>query len=169
MVIDKGTFYFPKMLNDLADELAYTRSKISANIYHKNSMTYRGNKEHEISKKGILGELIARDFLNERNIPHKTTPIIDLKPIVEPDIYIDKKGLDVKTVTKGSQILSVNFESHNNISKRPNFYWFVQLEDQNIASHFFVKSHHVDSWQIKKLRYTKAYITINNHQLKEIK
>lgn len=160
MIIDKGVWYYSKLIDSLAGELALFRSKLSKSYYHQNSEKYRGDNEVEISKKGIWAELVARDLLINKGIVFDASELLDLAPIPEPDIFIQDKSFDVKCMTKNSDCLFINFDAHNNNKKKPNFYWFVRPEENFSASHFMVKSSDVDRWKVKQLRYTKAYVNI---------
>ena len=152
-----GTYIYPQSFHKLAEELAKLRSELSKNYYTADTETYRGKREHEISKRGILAELIARHYLDERSTPYKAAPIVWVKPVVEPDIAL-KSGstLDIKGMSK-NDVFMLNYNAHNNISKRPTYYWFVHVNQDYTATHYTIKSKYVDSWNTKQSTYTKIY------------
>ena len=155
-IVNKGTYAYPAMFHKLADELALLRSELSKNYYTADTETYRGDREHEISKRGILAELISRNYLDERNTKYKAAPIVWIKPLPEPDIKIDITTFDVKGMKKDN-IFMINHKAHNNPDKKPNWYWFVYPRIDYTATHYIVNSRSVDNWEIKESTYTKVY------------
>ena len=155
-IVCKGTYVYPVMFHKLADELAYLRSELSKNHYNEDTETYRGNREHEISKRGILAELIARHYLDENNTKYKSAPIVWTSPVPEPDIKIDITTMDIKGMNK-KNIFMINYIAHNSPFKKPDWYWFVYVNQDYTATHYLTKSTNVDSWQVKQSTYTKVY------------
>ena len=158
----KGIFEYPPMFHELADELAKLRSKMSKDVYKKGTEKYRGNREHEISARGIMGELIARDYLSYRPIKYKAAALVDFKPLVEPDIVLldvpHSPNIDVKCAKEDATMFYVNEGAFNNTDKKIDIYWFVKLEKNFQASHYVVYDKEVGSqWELKELTYTKAY------------
>ena len=160
-IVYKGCFAYPPVLHSISDELAVLRSKMSKDVYAKGTEKYRGKREHELSSFGILGELIARDFLSLRPIKFTSAPLVDFRPVVEPDIVVnveyEKTRIDVKAVKKYGDKFLINHPAHNNENKRVDFYWFVKIEDNFQARHYLVKVTEVNSWEVKQFSYTKAY------------
>jgi len=155
-IINKGTYAYPAMFHKLANELAALRSELSKSYYTKDTEAYRGNQEHEISTLGILSELIARHYLDEKNTKYKAAPIVWIKPLPEPDIKIDITTFDIKGMKKDN-IFMINHKAHNNPDKKPNWYWFVYPNNDYTATHYIVNSKTVDNWEIKQSTYTKIY------------
>ena len=151
---------YPEMFLNLANEIGETRTMLSRKYYKKGTEKYRGENENKISSLGILGELIARHYLTENNMPFKAAPLIALKPIAEPDIYLltDKNGVDVKSLEYYTKELYVNKDAHNNADKRPDYYWFIKIDKYNCnANFYFVDSDDVNGWNIEPKRYTDVY------------
>ena len=159
----KGLHKYPKVLDSIAEELATLRSKLSENVYNKDTDKYRGDKEIEISTLGILGELVARDYLLSNNISHEPASLIDLQPVVGPDIVMDDgKKIDVKGVKEYGDKFYINYNAHRNHNKVCDYYWFVKLTKEfeyPAARHYLVSSEDVNSWKIEQLRYTKAFVS----------
>ena len=155
----KGVFPYPPMFDGLADELAKLRSKLSEKFYKQGTDKYRGDREHEISKRGILGELIARDYLALRPIKFSAAPLVDVVPHPTADLVVNecRDLIDVKTVKEDGPDFLVNHPAHNNKDKSCDYYWFVKLERNFEASHYLISSSDVDSWEIVKFTFTKAY------------
>lgn len=158
----KGIFPYPPMFHELADEIATLRSEMSKDVYKKGTEKYRGDREHEISVKGILGELIARDYLSLRPIKYKATRLVDFKPLVEPDIILldvpHSPNIDVKCAKEGATTFYINKGAYENTEKKIDVYWFVKLERNCEASHYVVLDEEVGrKWELKELTYTEAY------------
>ena len=131
-----------------ADKLGKQRSENSANIYHKGSSKHRGSNESRISTLGILGELLARQKLDNMKIPYEAAPLVEEAPVNEPDF---KTGsflgtVDVKTFDKYQ--FQVNYEDHNDYNHRPEYYWFIKVIE-NIAEHRIIRSRIVDDWETR--------------------
>tara|TARA_Y100000361_G_scaffold145167_1_gene154038 strand:+ start:3265 stop:3765 length:501 start_codon:yes stop_codon:yes gene_type:complete len=159
----KGLHKYPKILDSIAEELAILRSELSKNVYNENTDKYRGEQELEISTLGILGELVARDYLLSRDIKHEAARLVDLQPVVGPDIitYNDSK-IDVKGVKEYGDRFYINYDAHRNSNKECDFYWFVKINkqyDYPAAKHFIVSSKEVNKWNVEQLRYTKAFVS----------
>ena len=158
----KGIFEYPPMFHELADELATLRSEMSKDVYKEGTEKFRGDREHEISVRGIMGELIARDYLSYRPIKYKATRLVDFKPLVEPDIILldvpHSPNIDVKCAKEESKTFYINKDAFENAEKNIDLYWFVKLERNFEASHYVVYGNEVGrEWEIKDLTYTKAY------------
>ena len=143
-IIKRGTYKYPKVLESLALELAEIRSKLSANA-------------HSNDTEEILGELVARSYLSDKDIEYNNSPLIEMRPVAKPDLYIGKESIDIKTLRKDSDMFMVNYSAHNNKEKRPDYYWLVRLDGDFMSSHFAVKSKDVDNWKVKKTKVTKVY------------
>tara|TARA_Y100001963_G_scaffold68502_2_gene95492 strand:- start:31403 stop:31954 length:552 start_codon:yes stop_codon:yes gene_type:complete len=161
-IVHQGVHPYPAMFNTLAIELGKLRSKLSSNVYKEGTEKFRGSQEGNISTKGVLGELIARHYLSEKKVQYTAADLVDVRPVVEPDIITYKSAvgckLDIKTMGKGESRMMINYAAHNNPDKTVAFYWFVRLLDDNQASHYLVPYHVVLNWEIQELKYTKAYV-----------
>ena len=155
-IVCKGTYIYPRLLHKLAKELALLRTEMSKSYYKQGSETYRGSRENEISTLGILSELIARHYLDERATKYKAAPIVWTKPMPEPDIKIDITTMDIKGMKKDG-IFMINHSAHNNTDKKPHWYWFIHPKDDYTATHYITHSKSVDQWEIKQSTYTKIY------------
>ena len=131
-----------------ADKLGKQRSENSAHVYHEGSSKHRGNKEPKISKLGILGELLARQKLDNIGISYEAAPLVAAHPVNEPDLKTgDFLGtIDVKAFELYQ--FQVNYEDHNDYNHRPEYYWFMKIAG-NIAEHRIIRSRIVDGWQTK--------------------
>ena len=154
---------YPIVLEQIAYQLAIVRSELSKNIYAKDTKGYRGERENQISNMGILAELVGWHIVNENNVLFNSAPLIEvpknnvLKESTQPDITLeDGTTIDIKA-TKSFQSLYVNYSAHNNINKRPDWYWFIKCHNGNAKSIKF-SSNDVDGWDVIKSTYTDVYI-----------
>ena len=162
VIVHQGVHSYPAMFKKLALELGKLRSKLSSNVYKEGTEKYRGDREVEISAKGVIGELIARHYLSKKNVEYTAADLVDTRPVVEPDIITYKTSvgckLDIKTMSKGETRMMINYSAHNNPDKQVQFYWFIRLLDDNKASHYLVPYIAVKGWEVQQLKYTKAYV-----------
>ena len=159
-MVYKGRKEYPLVLENIARELAELRSKMSEKYYSKGTEKFRGDKEIAISYLGILAELVARDYLTDKNISFQAAKLVDFIPVPEPDIVLyDGMRLDVKGVKTNSTQFFVNYKAHQNSEKICDFYWFVKFcAERGFAEHYTVRYEDVFGWEVKQLRYTKAYV-----------
>ena len=131
-----------------AEKLGKQRSENSANVYHKGSSKHRGSNESRISTLGILGELLARQKLDNIGIQYEAAPLVEESPVNEPDF---KTGSFLGTVdVKAFELyqFQVNYEDHNDYNHRPEYYWFMKIV-KNIAEHRIIRSRIVDNWETR--------------------
>lgn len=161
MIEYKGTLEFSDFLLDLSKEMAITRSKLSEKVYNDKTEKYRGEEEFRISKQGVLGELIAREHFKQITKPTtfwKFAPIIDATPLPEPDLIINKFKVDIKCISSDIDLFMINEKSHKNPDKEVDLYWFIRLIGNCNCEHWIIRSKDVDDWDLKQMKYTKAYI-----------
>tara|TARA_Y100000768_G_C23888563_1_gene638907 strand:+ start:583 stop:1107 length:525 start_codon:yes stop_codon:yes gene_type:complete len=155
---------YPKMLVSLAEELSVIRSNLSKKVYKKGTDKYRGDKEKDISKLGLLAELIIRHYLTEKGYTFESAILIDKKPVVRADITLqvlnDTYLIDVKGVKKEDDTLRVNYNSHNNSTKKITHYLFVHIQSSTKANYKWFTREEVDKWEVVKARYTEVYSSL---------
>ena len=150
---------FPEYFNELAFDIGKARSIISGNIYKKGTEKYRGDKEEEISTRGVLGELIVRHTFYKRGIDNRFNPIKDIKPVVDWDCITHNGKYDIKTVRESDKYLRINKNAHEN-KKKYNLithYLFVILKGRTEANIFIFPKEDIWNWEIVKSRYTDVY------------
>ena len=155
----KGTLTYSEFLPDLADELAVSRSLLSANVYNENTEKFRGQDEERISTQGVLGELIAREHFKIISKPTTTynfARIIDVNPLPEPDLKIGDYTFDIKCLAN-TELFMVNEKAFLNKDKKVDFYWFIRLLGNCECQHWIVRYDEVATWDLKQFKYTKAY------------
>ena len=148
----------PVWVSNLSVELAESRSRISANIYNKDTDKYRGDKEKAISVLGIKAELIIRHVMWEKsNVTYAYfAPMIDTKPVVGADMVVNGETYDIKGSNKKKGYLMVNYDAHNNPEKICDWYVFVIFGD-NDAMIKKISHSDVSKWEVVDSTYTKIY------------
>ena len=157
-----------KVIKELAMELSVLRTKMSANVYAKGTDKWRGDKEQDISYKGVLGEIASRFYHAKEGVKAIWSPIVDTQPVVGADAILDGSKIDVKTTEKyygamnnPSKSLQVNKPSHDNTSKSVDEYHFIKVCDKTETAEVYVVDHaEVDNWEVKSKDsdYYEAYI-----------
>lgn len=121
----------------------------------------RGDKNMYVEQIGILGELIARDYLFSKEIHFVYSPLIQQAPAKEADIIVDGVRFDVKTSVWDERYdnVLVNAEAHQKGRGVIDWYWFVVIDFNmgTTARSFRVPYSQVDLWPSKVFKYTEAY------------
>lgn len=158
-MIKSGSIQYPKMLIDVSKDIAYCRWLKNTEIRNSKNEYQRGDKQREldIETKGILGELIARYYLEIENIVYQPMPLVSEKPVKGADIIIGKHRIDVKASNNKSTLM-VNENAHLKGKGKIDFYWFIILEDDCVARYFVCSYKQINNWEVEQMTYTKAYI-----------
>ena len=123
----------------MAETIGNIRTNLSSSFYQDGSERDRGERESEIQTKGVLAELIAREYLLKTNYNYTLEPLIEFSGILNPnasDLFINNKNIDIKY---GNDNLNVNYKKHNLSS--PDFYWFiVPISEVESESYLFESS-----------------------------
>ena len=134
MIIHSGLVTFDDIkltdgLFEYAENLGKQRSHNSKSFYQSGGEKDRGNDEGRISQLGILGEIIFRQLLDSIGIKYDATPLVDKKPVNEPDFSTGEflGTVDVKT-SQNLKEYQVNYEDHNDYSHRPEYYAFIGID-----------------------------------------
>ena len=141
----------------IANDLSKLRTKLSEKVYNEKTEKYRGNQERRISFYGILGELIMWEYLSNNQNKFKSAQLIDLKPVVGADIFLDEMKIDVKTIPPEKNYFYVNKSAHDNQLKDITHYTFVHIISRESAEINTIPKSDVDRWEVKKLKYTEVY------------
>jgi hypothetical protein len=148
----------PIWINYLADELATSRSNISASVYKQGTAKFRGDREGEISSLGIKAELMVRYVLwqDPNTCSISFSPMIDVKPIVGADMVHNGETYDIKGAQKDKGYLMVNYDAHNNPRKICDWYIFVVFgyKEAQIKK---ISYRDVSQWDVIQSTYTKVY------------
>jgi len=146
---------FPAKYNEIARDISALRTKVSSSIYQDGSERDRGDREGEIQFKGVLCELIAREYMNSKHKHFAFQPLIELLPLLNPyapDMTWEGKTFDIKW---GGKYFNVNYDDHNS-SKKPQFYWFIVPISDTEAESYIFSWEEVSKWTLKE-KYTKYY------------
>ena len=155
-----------RLLDHLAKEVSSARTKMNEinGSYAEGTERYRDN-EAEVSYNGVLGELLHIVHIFKEDIDDAEIvwmPLIDVKPVVGPDAVINEKNVDAKLSKKYYQCkytgelresfkLQVNADSHDNVSKSVDEYFFVQADvNKKEADVYVVDYTDVNSWEQKQ-------------------
>mgnify|MGYP001296245982 FL=1 len=151
-------YKYPKSFWKIAEEIGNARNVLNINLKEKNPRYDRGTKNIHVDITGILGELIAMDYLTNQNIDYKMAKLLDFFPSKIADIVVKNKRMDVKTTIHfPSAHLLVNQEAHIKGLNLIDKYWFIYVLDKENAEFYFVDYNEINYWECKKMGYTKAY------------
>ena len=151
-------YRYPKSFWKIAEQLGNARNVLNKENNKINTRFDRGVKNSHVDTLGILGELIAIDYLTKIDQPFDVTNLLDFKSSKNPDFIIKNKKIDVKTNqdSKYSHLL-VNEEAHKKGLNKIDLYWFVYILDKTTSKFYFVNYDNVSKWNCKLMKYTNAY------------
>ena len=151
-------YKFPKSFWSIAEQIGYARRIINKKISDNNPRFDRGVKNDYVEKNGIVGELIALDYLTNKNIDFKMAKLLELYPSKNADFIIKNKKVDVKTGMHPTNThFLVNEEAHKKGLNKIDLYWFVYILDKENAEVYFVNYNDVSKWDCKLMKYTNAF------------
>ena len=151
-------FNFPSSFWLIAEQIGYARSVMNKENNKINKRFDRGVKNKQVDVLGVLGELIAIEYLSQKNIDFNLANLLDFKSSKNPDFTLKGKRIDVKTnkYTIYSHLL-VNEEAHKKGLNKIDLYWFVYIIDKNTAEFYFIDYSDVSQWDCKLMKYTNAF------------
>jgi len=150
-------FKYPECFWIIAEQIGHARNVMNKENNKINTRFDRGVKNKQVDILGVLGELIAIDYLTKQNISFDLANLLDFKSSKNPDFILKGKRIDVKTnkYTKYSHLL-VNEEAHKKGFNKIDLYWFVYVIDKTNAEFYFVDYNDVSEWNCKLMKYTNA-------------
>lgn len=156
-VLSRGLYPYPVKLEEVARDGGRRRSESSSGFY-SHGVRSRGSLEPEIQMAGVLAELVAIDFLDNKGKKFVATKVDAGRPVPGPDIIMeDGTRFDVKAVRKGFN-LRINRPAHLKHEGRLDWYWFIKiLESMELkaeglkephARHWIIRYRDVKGWEI---------------------
>tara|TARA_R110001583_G_scaffold44296_6_gene140354 strand:- start:727 stop:1233 length:507 start_codon:yes stop_codon:yes gene_type:complete len=157
---------YPQSFWEIANQIGYARSVINKHLLKKNPRFDRGVKNKHVDTVGILGELIAINYLTEKKINYKMTKLLELYPSKNADVIIKDKKIDIKSTFhfENAHIL-VNKEAHKKGKNKIDKYWFIYILNKKEAEFYFLDYNEISKWKSKVMKYTEAYY-IKREELK---
>ena len=165
MLSKYGNITYPDWVDELAELIGKERRKNNNQLYEDNPSKKRGDLDSSVHPLGVKGEIIAAMFLFKQGIPHKLNKLLSHKPIVDYDIIIANKRVDVKTIRPDGWDLLVTVSSHDNPKKIIDSYLFIQILDNSNARYWVFKHEEVSNWEQKMCRVLNYYKPINEINL----
>ena len=151
-------YKYPKSFWPIAEQIGFARNVMNKGNNKINTRFDRGTKNTHVDTLGVLGELVAMDYLTNKNIDFKVANLLDFKSSKNPDYILKNKKIDVKTNqhSKYSHLL-VNEEAHKKGLDKIDMYWFIYILDKENAEFYFVDYESVSNWNCKLMKYTNAF------------
>ena len=151
-------YKYPKSFWLIAEQIGYARTVVNQKILDDNPRFDRGEKNTHVDTVGILGELIAMDYLTNKNIHFEMAKLLDFYPSKNADFVFKNKKIDVKSTFHfpNAHIL-VNEEAHKKGLDKIDMYWFIYILDKKNAEFYFVDYDDVSNWKCKLMKYTNAF------------
>ena len=151
-------YKYPKSFWLIAEQIGFARNVMNKENNKIKTRFDRGAKNTHVDTLGVLGELVAMDYLTNKNIDFKVANLLDFKSSKKPDYILKNKKIDVKTNqhSKYSHLL-VNEEAHIKGLDKIDMYWFIYILDKENAEFYFVDYEDVSNWNCKLMKYTNAF------------
>ena len=151
-------YKYPKSFWLIAEQICFARNVMNKENNKIKTRFDRGAKNTHVDTLGVLGELVAMDYLTNKNIDFKVANLLDFKSSKNPDYILKNKKIDVKTNqhSKYSHLL-VNEEAHIKGLDKIDMYWFIYILDKENAEFYFVDYEDVSNWNCKLMKYTNAF------------
>ena len=150
-------YNFPKSFWKIAEEIGNARAILNKEKYKKKTHN-RGVKQKHVDTIGVLGELIALDYLTNNDIEFEMVDLVSKTPTHDADLKTRKSKIDIKTTEhfNGAHIL-VNELSHTKGKSKVDCYWFIYITDKTTAEFYTCSYDEISEWGCKMFGYTKAY------------
>lgn len=152
------TFNYPSSFWYISKQIGYARNVMNSENNKVKTKYDRGIKNEHVDTIGILGELIAIDYLIQNNKEFEMANLLDYKSSKNPDVIINDKRIDIKTNLHSEYShLLVNEEAHKKGLNKIDLYWFVYILDKNTVEFYFVDYNDVSNWNCKLMKYSNAF------------
>lgn len=157
MIEKYGTIKYPNWINEVSQILGVARRRANDKLYDEVPSKKCGERDELVHPLGVKGELIFAMFLYQNNIDYKLNTLLSDAPVVEYDILIGNKKVDIKTLRPDGWDLLVKVKSHHYIEKKIDSYVFLQIIDDTTARYWIFKHDEVSKWNIKNTKYNDNY------------
>ncbi len=158
-------FEYPSSFWFISEQIGHARGVMNFGN-NKIKIEYdRGIKNEHVDTLGVLGELIAIEYLITNKKEFKMANLLDYNSSKNADVVVNSKRIDIKTNkhSKYSHLL-VNEEAHKKGKDKIDLYWFIYILDDKTAEFYFVNYEDVSKWNCKLMKYTNAFY-INREKL----
>jgi tRNA nucleotidyltransferase/poly(A) polymerase len=153
-----GVFYYPPLINEQALYVGGMRDITNAYICAVNPEFARPNLQ--VDQLGCKCELIAQYFFWSHKYKYNAGQMLGGRPMHDFDIQVNAMKIDVKGIWSYGFNARVNYKAHNK-DKNVTHYMFIRPDSEDLmcdVAQWWLYSHEeVDQWEVKELKYTKAY------------
>ena len=153
-----GATQYPPLINEQALYVGGMRDITNAYMNELHPQYKRGNLQ--VDQLGCKCEMIVQYFFWSKGMPYDSDQMLGGRPIASYDIMVHKMQIDVKGIWSYQTELRVNYDAHKK-DKNVTHYMFIQPVSENLdndkAIWFLCPKEDVDKWQVKQLKYSKAY------------
>ncbi|MEI7669590.1 MAG: hypothetical protein WCJ33_05880 [Pseudomonadota bacterium] len=140
---------YPEWINEVGMKIGMHRAESNRTSDINKPSNVRPD---DYNVRGAIGELIFMIYLERNGYEYEFNKFFADAPVSDYDVVIDKDGdsyyIDVKCLSKETEILNVTFDAHNNNNKRVNGYAFVKLHGNNEASIYKFKKEEISDWEV---------------------
>ncbi len=153
-------YKYPKSFWKIAEQLGHARTVMDEKIILNNPKYERGSRREHIDTIGVLGELIAMDYLTNKNIEFTMANLLELYPVKNADFVFKNKKIDVKSTLHFEKAhILINDEAHEKGLGIIEIYWIIYILDETNCEFYFVDYDDVSKWDCRLFKYTNAFYT----------
>tara|TARA_R110002111_G_C5896802_1_gene363754 strand:- start:433 stop:921 length:489 start_codon:yes stop_codon:yes gene_type:complete len=151
-------YKYPKSFWKIAEQIGYARTVVDTKIRENNPKYNMGEKASYIETIGVLGELIAMDYLTNKNIEFTMAKLLDFYPSKNADFVFKNKKIDVKSTFHFEKAhVLINEDAHKKGLGIIEMYWIIYILDETNCEFYFVDYDDVNKWGCKLFKYTNAF------------
>lgn len=158
------TIEYPPLINEQALYVGKMREVTNVYMHQKNPKYKRGNIP--VDALGCQCELIAQYYFWSKKYQYESDQMLGGKPISSYDIKVydevNNKSykIDVKGLWSNQSELRVNYDAHIK-DKDVSHYMFIQPKSDKLfntlAEIWICEKELINDWELKELKYSKAY------------
>ena len=155
----EGTTTYPPLINEQALYVGGMRDITNAYMNELHPQYKRGNLQ--VDQLGCKCEMISQFFFWSKGMQYDADQMLGGKPIASYDIMVHKMQIDVKGIWSYQTELRVNYDAHKK-DKNVTHYMFIQPVSEDLGNNkaiwWLCPKSDIDKWEVKQLKYSKAYI-----------
>ena len=154
-----GSIKYPPLINEQALYVGGLREITNAYMHELHPKYRRDNLQ--VDKLGCKCEMIVQYHFWFKGVIYDSEQMLARSPIANYDIMALNQNIDVKGIWSYQTELRVNYDAHNK-DKNITHYMFVQPVSDDLgndkANYWYFPKQEIDKWQIKDLKFSKAYV-----------
>lgn len=139
---------FPEVFHTIAKDVGAARMLINKRRSNRAAEHDRKERGEYVDYIGVLGEILGRHYLQQREVAFKTDPLVTEFPQVGADFLVANGRIDVKCVGAHCKYFIVTKHAHESNQKNISHYWFMWMESNTVARSIILNHLEVSKWPV---------------------